>query len=743
MKLKESLPLFAFISLLLVNCDEEKKKLDITSFAAPTVSVNQVSVSDKAVAVELSGSFTVSGVKSTVSDCGFYYYPEGSVEQEKKVQARTESGNFSSTILLNDYGTSYRYRAYISNGVNEKVSEELGFRLLELKDYVNMSVPEVVNSNGSSVTVRSLLTAAAGVNPTENGFLYGRSEQLTIDSLHTPAVLSDADITATINGLSIAQSYYFRPYIREGDHIAYGSSVAFTTHSVPSVSTTSVSGIDGSSATSGGNSLSGNGFDITTAGIVWSESHNPTIENSSVRYIDTQGNQDYICQMTDLKPNTVYYIRAFAMNSDGVGYGEELTFTTLAVAPTVSTSVASSVTSSSAVLGGNVTDSGGAEVTERGIVWSTSVNPTIDDSKKSSGIGTGEYSITLTGLSFATTFYVRAYAINSVGISYGSQITFTTGTVLPSLSTTAVSSITSSSAVSGGNISSDGGAVVTERGIVWSTEKNPTVGLSTRTINGIGAGEFTSKMTGLEYATVYYVRAYASNSVGTAYGEELTFTTLAVASTVITFDASDVTSSSAVLGGNVTDWGGAEVTERGIVWSTSDNPTIDDNKKSSGSGTGEYSITLTGLSFATTYYVRAYAINSAGISYGSQITFTTGTVLPTLSTTAVSSVTSSSAVSGGNISSDGGAVVTERGIVWSTEKNPTVGLSTKTTNGSGMGKFTATITGLDHATLYYVRAYATNSVGTAYGEELSFKTLAAPTVITVDISDVTSSSAVL
>ena len=624
MKLKESLPLFAFISLLLVNCDEEKKKLDITSFAAPTVSVNQVSVSDKAVAVELSGSFTVSGVKSTVSDCGFYYYPEGSVEQEKKVQARTESGNFSSTILLNDYGTSYRYRAYISNGVNEKVSEELGFRLLELKDYVNMSVPEVVNSNGSSVTVRSLLTVADGVNPTESGFLYGRSEQLTIDSLHTPAVLSDADITATINGLSIAQSYYFRPYIREGDHIAYGSSVAFTTHSVPSVSTTSVSGIDGSSATSGGNSLSGNGLDITTAGIVWSESHNPTIENSSVRYINTQSNQDYVCQMTDLKPNTVYYIRAFAMNSDGVGYGEELTFTTLAVAPTVSTSVASSVTSSSAVLGGNVTDWGGAEVTERGIVWSTSVNPTIDDSKKSSGGGTGEYSITLTGLSIATTYYVRAYAINSAGISYGSQITFTTGSVLPTLSTTAVSTVTSSSAVSGGNISSDGGAAVTERGVVWSTQKNPTVGLSTKTTNGSGMGEFTATITGLDHATLYYVRAYATNSVGTAYGEELTFTTEAVLPTVVTTAASSVTSSGFSTGGNVTDDGGASITARGVVWSTSEGPTVSlPTKTDNGSGTGVFTSFVTGLQPNTVYYVRAYATNSKGTAYGEQITVRT------------------------------------------------------------------------------------------------------------------------
>jgi len=93
------------------------------------------------------------------------------------------------------------------------------------------------------------------------------------------------------------------------------------------------------------------------------------------------------------------------------------------------------------------------------------------------------------------------------------------------LTTSSISSITNTSAISGGNISSDGGASVTARGIVWSTIANPTIALSTKTTDGTGTGAFTSNITGLSAGTTYYVRAYAINSEGTAYGSQTSFTT--------------------------------------------------------------------------------------------------------------------------------------------------------------------------------------------------------------------------
>lgn len=135
-----------------------------------------------------------------------------------------------------------------------------------------------------------------------------------------------------------------------------------------------------------------------------------------------------------------------------------------------------------------------------------------------------------------------------------------------------------------------------------------------------------------------------------------------------------------------------------------------------------------GLTPSGTYTYRVYSHNSAGNSPSqtNEVTLTTTALstLPTLTTTAVSSITQTTASSGGNISNDGGAAITGRGVCWSTSVNPTIALSTKTTDGTGIGAFTSNITGLTANATYYVRAYATNSVGTAYGNEISFTTQA-------------------
>lgn len=196
--------------------------------------------------------------------------------------------------------------------------------------------------------------------------------------------------------------------------------------------------------------------------------------------------------------------------------------------PTVTTSQATNITNDSAISGGDVTSDGGMPVTARGIVWSTSQNPTVETNQgiTSNGAGTGSFTSNLTNLQPGTVYYVRAYATNSVGTVYGNQQTFTTLDGIITLTTTAVTSITATSAVSGGNITTDGGAAVTARGVVWSTSQNPTTSNNQGiTSNGTGTGTFTSNLTGLSLATTYYVRAYASNSYGTQYGNQVSFTT--------------------------------------------------------------------------------------------------------------------------------------------------------------------------------------------------------------------------
>lgn len=198
------------------------------------------------------------------------------------------------------------------------------------------------------------------------------------------------------------------------------------------------------------------------------------------------------------------------------------------------------------------------------------------------------------------------------------------------VSTAAASLISTTTATSGGTISSNGGGAITTSGVVWSTNQNPTTA-DFKTSENATTGSYTSNLTNLFPATTYYVRSYATNSAGTSYGNEISFTTLATitAPSVTTVSQSQVTNKSFVVSGNVTDWGGANVTERGIVYATTANPTLENAVKvSTGNGTGNFSSYAYGVNPSTLYYVRTFATNSAGTSYGSTATVTTQATSP-------------------------------------------------------------------------------------------------------------------
>jgi len=200
--------------------------------------------------------------------------------------------------------------------------------------------------------------------------------------------------------------------------------------------------------------------------------------------------------------------------------------------------------------------------------------------------------------------------------------------------------------------------------------------------------------------------------------------------TLTTTAVSVITSTTASGGGSITSDGDATVAARGVCWSLSQSPTTSDNKTSDGAGIGSFTSTITGLTPGITYYMRAYATNSIGTAYGNQLSLTALAIIPTLTTTAITDISATSATSGGNITSDGGATIISRGVCWSTNQTPTIANS-KTVETSGLSIFTSSVIGLNPSTTYYVRAYATNSSGTAYGSETSFKT-AALTVTDID-----------
>ncbi len=318
------------------------------------------------------------------------------------------------------------------------------------------------------------------------------------------------------------------------------------------------------------------------------------------------------------------------------------------------------------------------------------------------------------------------------------MVIFSKKTKLATVITASLTGITSTTAISGGIISGTNIDNITRRGVCYSTNPNPTTSNNT-TSDGTGSGAFSSTMSGLIPQTMYYVRAYAINRAGTAYGNQLNFTTIAAPATlpiVTTATISAIGETTATSGGNVNSDGGATIISRGVCYATTPNPTINSSIIAGGSGTGAFTCNLVGLNTGTTYYIRAYATNSVGTSYGAQLSFATENIgaitTPTISTTNVTEITSSSLLSGGNISSDGGSSIIARGVCYGTSPNPTISGS-KTIDGTGVGAFISSVDGLIMDTTYYIRAYATNSVGTSYGNEVSMTTSISPYLLAVDI----------
>lgn len=531
------------------------------------------------------------------------------------------------------------------------------------------------------------------------------------------------------SGLTGNTTYYVRAYASDPYETVYGNVFPVKTIvSIPLISTTPISSISQTSATSGGTIIDSGGVGITSKGVCWATDPDPDITDPHTS--DGSGSTTFTSTIEDLNCEVTYYLRAYATNLSGTGYGDVVSFTTSicdAGLPTVSTSIASSITETTAICGGTVSGDGGATVSERGVCWSISTNPTLEDDFIQSGSGKGDFSLTITGLSCNTKYYVRAYARNASGLSYGAPVDFSTSpcsSALPTLSTTPITGIGETTAQGGGNISDDGGATVTSKGVCWSSSEEPTLS-DPHTEDGSGTGIYTSAITSLTGGVKYYVRAYATNSSGTAYGNQVMFTTDSpLPPSVSTTAVSGISESTASSGGNVTSEGSYPVTSKGVCWSTSPGPTPSDRSTNDGTGEGSFTSSMDGLDCNTKYYVRAYAISLAGTVYGEELDFTTGACppgVPVVTTAIVSSITESTAQGGGDVTDDGGATVSAKGICWSTSPTPTIA-DAYTTDGSGTGSFVSELTGLSANITYYVRAYGTNSLGTGYGNEVSFNT---------------------
>ncbi len=498
----------------------------------------------------------------------------------------------------------------------------------------------------------------------------------------------------------------------------------------PTVSTQAVTAIQNTTATGNGTVILAGNLDWVQHGMVWGRSPHP--DAATADGISYEGSVRpagaFTSSMTRLLPGTTYYVRAFVLHELGHAYGDDVVFTTSNdSSPTVITSPVTNIALSSATGGGNISETGNSNVSQHGICWDLSENPTTTDSCTRQGAaGTGVFTSSMTGLLAATAYHVRAYAVNNMGTAYGADISFSTDSyTLPVVGSYSVTDISNTSATVNGTIFTLGNpGAMTQHGFCWDSSSAPDIsGNCSQLGSSIKTGNFSDSINGLVPLMKYYVRPYAISEAGISYGPERSFTTTDTSENIVTGAVSSISATAATGSVYIKLENGLTLDQHGVCWSKSNLPTIADFCSEEGVGSKTISTTtpITKISAGNTYYVRAYATKGELTGYGNEVSFTAASYASV--TTAQIYPASDRAFAIGSIVSLGSPNPSRYGFCWSDTANPTTADQCLNQGAvSSTGPFAAMINGLSPATSYHVRAYVTNNAGTRYGLDVSFTT---------------------
>ena len=711
-------------------------------YYAPLVTTDSVpSATISATAATVYANIVFNGWYETVSSQGFQICADGTFTsnvQTVLVIPEQSYANCTPPCAHNSFqhtftdltpGSTYYVRAFATNQSGTAYGSVLSFKTLAILPTISVNT-SVIDVTSSSATVSNGITSDGGAMVTGRGVCWGTDHNPSLSGNHTSDGNGIGNFYSTITGLLPNTTYYVRTYATNSVGTNYGNEVSFTTPcDVVSVTingntnicagtTTTLTATQGyNSYQWSGGQVSGNTTTVSQAGTYsvtvtdaygCQNSAQVTVSVNALPTVTATANPATICagQSATL---TASGADSYSWdNSLGTGNGKQVT-----PAKTTIYHVTGTVSATGCTGSGQVT------VT----VNPTPAVPTLSANANTLCVGnngsitvttpTGNgcsYSINGTDFQAGTTFSglsANTYAVTvktAQGCTNSAQATVGNSTVTPTVAATA----------NPASVCAGQGATLTASGADSYSWDNSL---------GTGNGKQVTPAT----TTTYHVTGTVTATGCTGSGQvTVTVTSCATVPTVTTSTASAITYNSATVAANVTSDGGATVTERGVCWSTNHNPVNTGSHSTSGSGTGSYSVNLTGLSSSTTYYVRAYAINSVGVSYGSEVSFTTAiynTNKPVAYTNTVSVMHSTSATLSGRYSNSGPAI-TQVGFYYGTTPeslNSSISGNSITVNADGT--FSGTISGLTSGTSYYFKAFASNANGTAYGSVKNFRTL--------------------
>lgn len=646
-------------------------------------------------------------------------------------------------LLLADYNTpllNWEYTFASDNG--------------SLTNYLPVALFTVSPTSGTPSTTFNFDASGCSDVETSSANIQVRWDWNNDGTFDTPYSMTKT----TTHQYTIAGNYTVKLEALDGD-----GNTNFTTYLVkvldptqtPAVTTNPATNVLKTTANLHGEVTSLGGSAVSQYGHCWAVTAYPTVANnhSSLGSKTTTGN--FMSSIIGLLPATKYYFRAYATNTAGTVYGSQLYFTTLpTITPSVNTTdLVYNINDISATVDGTVGDFSGGTITEHGVCWATTQNPTTSNFKILLGSlsSPGSFTSNLNSLIPSTTYYVRTFAINNAGISYGNQLSFTTATCSCPPTITDID----------GNIYN----TVQIGSQCWMKENLKV----THFRNGDLLSNITDSATWRYLSTGAYCW-YNNDSVTYANNYGALYNWYAVTDSrnispsgwhmpthaelhtlALSLDSNGVsdTSTSNIIGGKLkeigtTHWlspntgatnessftalpGGVRayggfkyVGTEGIWWSSTANSSADAWVKS--------------LYYNNSYLYITIGYKTGGFSVRCVLDTTTTGYLPTITTNSIINIVQNTATGGGNITNDGGSPITAKGVCWSTNQSPMI-TDNITTDGTGIGNFTSTLTGLSANITYYVRAYATNSFGTAYGNQLSFTTASCncpPTVTDID-----------
>ena len=485
------------------------------------------------------------------------------------------------------------------------------------------------------------------------------------------------------------------------------------------------------------------GSSVGSTGVMYST--NPDATGGKTIYV-AGGIGDFTADLIDLQAGTTYYYKALAINASGTGYSEVKSFKTAAIS--VGATSVSGIKGTSAYLMSNVDNDGGSPVIENGFVYSSTPNPTIDNSKLINVISSNSISNWVNDLKPFTTYYVRAYAKNALGFAYGPEKSFKTTKSLPILSIDSVSNITPSSVKINFSIPSNGGHLIMSKGVYITDDiSNPTQ----RIINSMSTGDAPASVDvyNLEYGKLYFAYAFVITSDGPTVVSQ--FTGFATMPQKATFGASSIfelSDTTAVLKAEVknnTDRGVFDILEYGFCYNLTGIGGLDTTgpKVSFKVGTSNDAIylKLTKLKPNVAYAARPFIVNRSGLSYGNIIIFKPTAVLPTVKTLPTKAVGANGAIIPLSLESKGKSAMTKVGVVYSVlTKFPKIddGKSIVIESFDTLvGTTDFAVTNLNPEWGYYFRTFAINSSGISYGNSQVVTTTRLATDLDGNIYDTT------